>query len=209
MQGLLATYRTIEAVVTTRLGEFAEVWRRGDDRRLFREMCFCMCTPQTNAHKSWDAVCALDASGALVRGRAIQVAAVLRSHGVRFHNHKAEYIVQNRKKFYPETKNRLAAIIESPDPQGGLCREVAGWGMKEAAHFLRNTGFGDTASILDRHILRQLVRYGVIDRVPSSLSKAVYRAIDAQMKGFAARCGLSLAALDLVFWHEETGGIFK
>jgi N-glycosylase/DNA lyase len=208
MKEVLAVYRTIEADIAVRLREFEAVWR-GDDRRLWMEMCFCMCTPQTNAHKSWEAVCALDESGLLVQGSAARIGAVLRAQGVRFHNHKSEYIVQNRKMFYPDTKTRLGVILESPEPHTLLCRQVRGWGMKEAAHFLRNIGFGHISSILDRHILRRLLLYGVIDRIPASLTPAAYRAIDEKMKGFAEKCGIPLAALDLVFWHEETGEIFK
>jgi N-glycosylase/DNA lyase len=209
MKEVLSVYRTIEADIAVRLREFEAVWRRGDDRRLWREMCFCMCTPQTSAHKSWEAVCALDESGLLVKGSAARIGAVLRAHGVRFHNHKSEYIEQNRKMFYPDTKKRLGVILESPEPHTLLCRQVRGWGMKEAAHFLRNIGFGHISSILDRHILRRLLRYGVIDRISASLTPAAYRAIDEKMKGFAEKCGIPLAALDLVFWHEETGEIFK
>jgi N-glycosylase/DNA lyase len=145
----------------------------------------------------------------LAHGSAEQVGAVLRECGVRFHNHKARYITENRETFYPHTKKRLARILEQDDPHGALAARVAGWGMKEAAHFMRNIGFGHVSSILDRHILRRLAGCGVIPSIPKTLSPARYRNIDQAMKAFAAACGIPLAALDFVFWYQETGELFK
>jgi N-glycosylase/DNA lyase len=216
---LKKTYHELKPAIEERLSAFSAVWADGDDRVLFREMCFCTCTPQTNAHKGWAAANALYQSEIetetgwetklLTEGTAVRIAEVLRGCGVRFHNNKALYIVQNRDNFWPHTKKRLTEILQSHDPQTELCRRVAGWGMKEAAHFMRNIGFGHIASILDRHILRQLALCGVIAQIPRSLTVPLYREIDAKMKQFAQELNIPLAALDLVFWYHETGEIFK
>ena len=50
-----------------------------------------------------------------------------------------------------------------------------GLGYKEASHFLRNIGLSEDIPILDRHILKNLVLLGAIDKVPSSISSG-YRA---------------------------------
>lgn len=209
MNKLQNTYSLIKSAIDARLKTFSLLWEHGSDRELFREICFCTCTPQTNAHRGWAAACTLFENNMLVQGCVSQVANVLRDCGVRFHNHKAHYIVQNREKLYPNTKILIGNMLSLDDPQTILCSLVAGWGMKEAAHFMRNIGFGHIACILDRHILRQLVQYGVIPEIPKTLSKPQYRDIDAKMKAFAAKCGIPLAALDLVFWYEETGELFK
>jgi N-glycosylase/DNA lyase len=206
---LKKTYRLMRPVIDGQLAVFSALWEHGDDIELFREICFCTCTPQTNAHKGWAAANALCETGLLTEGSAAQTAIVLRECGVRFHNNKASYIVQNRENFYPHTKKRIGAILERDDPQTQLCGCVAGWGMKEAAHFMRNIGFGHIACILDRHILRQLVLCGVIAEIPRSLSTPAYREIDMKMKRFAGDIKIPLAALDLVFWYKETGEIFK
>jgi len=206
---LQKTYTVIKSAIDARLAEFSILWNRGSDLEIFRELCFCICTPQTNAYRGWAAACALFEKNLLEQGSVICVASVLRDCAVRFHNTKARYIVQNRERFYPNTKKHIAEMLSYTDPQALLCSQVAGWGMKEAAHFMRNIGFGDRVCILDRHILRQLVRYGVIAEIPKTLSKAQYRIIDADMKAFAHRCNISPAALDFVFWYEETGEIFK
>ncbi|MDR0525342.1 MAG: N-glycosylase/DNA lyase [Spirochaetaceae bacterium] len=206
---LRETYKNLAPAIAGRLAEFSALWERGSDLEVFREMCFCVCTPQTKAHRGWSAVCELFDRQLLAGGGGPQIAEVLREAGVRFHNHKAQYILKNRQAFYPGTKERLRGFLVLEDPQFSLCEAVAGWGLKEAAHFLRNIGFGDGACILDRHILRQLERYRVIPGIPKVLSKTVYQEIDAKMKAFAKTWGFSVSALDLVFWYEETGEIFK
>ena len=203
------TYELIKAEIHEKLAGFSALWDRGSDLELFQELCFCTCTPQTNAHRGWLAACTLFERGLLARGSAEEVGVVLRECGVRFHNHKARYIAENRETFYPNTKKRLARILGEEDPQKSLVAGVAGWGMKEAAHFLRNIGFGHLSSILDRHILRRLAGCVVIPGIPKTLSKARYREIDGAMKAFAQACGVPLAALDLVFWYEEKGELFK
>ena len=65
------------------------------------------------------------------------------------------------------------------DLRAWLVREVKGLGWKEASHFLRNIGFRDLA-ILDRHILRNLRRHGVIRTIPASLPEKRYLAIEGR-----------------------------
>ena len=59
--------------------------------------------------------------------------------------------------------------------------DVKGLGMKEASHFLRNVGRGKTIAILDRHILKNLKKYGAIDGVPTSLTKKRYLEIEGKI----------------------------
>src|SRR5437773_34725 len=99
----------------------------------------------------------------------------------RFHNHKAAYIVRARDRFFPPAGPILGKSLDGfVDPKGArawLVREVDGLGWKEASHFLRNIGRGDGLAILDRHILRNLMRHGVIGRMPTSLTPNRYTRI--------------------------------
>ena len=90
-----------------------------------------------------------------------------------------------------------------------LVAEVDGFGFKEASHFLRNIGRGEDLAILDRHILRNLIRHRVIGRMPRSLTPKRYLAIEARMRTFADQVGISLGILDLLWWSRQTGEIFK
>ena len=74
---------------------------------------------------------------------------------------------------------------------------------------MRNIGFGDDIAILDRHILKHLVRNGVIPEVPKSLTEKKYLEIESKMKHFSKEVGIPMAHLDLLWWSEEAGEIFK
>lgn len=207
-----AIYGTIKADIDRRLAEFKRLGAKGTDEEIFRELCFCVCTPQNNAQKAWGAVLRLAEAGLLLSGGEAAVAGLLREEGVRFHRNKARYIAANRAAFYPDTRRRLrdaAAGKTLAEERDALQKKVAGWGLKEASHFLRNTGRGDAVCILDRHILRQLALYGVIAEVPASVSAGAYREIERKMLAFAEKEGVPPDALDLVFWYKEKGEIFK
>ena len=90
-----------------------------------------------------------------------------------------------------------------------LADNVLGIGMKEASHFLRNIGFGKDLAILDRHILKNLRKHAVIKDIPKVLTKQKYLEIEQAMKKFSDKIMIRLDELDLLFWSEETGQIFK
>jgi N-glycosylase/DNA lyase len=103
----------------------------------------------------------------------------------------------------------LEGLGDAKTTRAWLVREVDGLGWKEASHFLRNIGRGDDLAILDRHILRNLQRHGVIRRMPGSLTPKRYLQIENRMESFSKDVEISMAALDMLFWSRETGEIFK
>jgi N-glycosylase/DNA lyase len=212
LQALRDLYGAIRPDIEARLREFRLLGKNGENAVLFREMCFCICTPQTDAHKSYSAAMELHRTGTLSKGSPEEIASVLRSHGVRFHNTKGAYIVANRRAFLPSLRDALEIELL---PQGQfearniLAKKVRGWGLKEASHFLRNIGFGDELCILDRHILKCLASFRVIEAAPESLPKTLYFDIEARMKDFAQKAGVPLDALDLVFWRQAKGEVFR
>jgi N-glycosylase/DNA lyase len=210
MSDLPALYAQIQADIAARLTEFRLLWENGGDNSLFTEMCFCTCTPQTNAKHAWDAASRL--RDTVECASVVEVAGILRESGVRFHNNKAKSIVSNRDAFFPNTKQTLTTILQSGDifsARALLVSRVAGWGMKEASHFLRNTGHSEEICILDRHILKQLFLYGVITKIPQTLSPRVYGEIEQQMACFAHTEHIPVDALDLVLWYKAKCELFK
>jgi len=90
-----------------------------------------------------------------------------------------------------------------------LVKHIKGLGYKEASHFLRNIGVGEKFAILDRHIMRNLIKFKVIEKLPKSMSPKIYIEIEQKMKQFANKNKIPLCELDLLFWSMETGSIFK
>ncbi len=219
--GPLAAYRDLERLreelatkqdaIAARLAEFRSVGR-GSDREIFEELCFAILAIQSSARSSDAAVRFLAQDGLLWTGGARSLARALR-HRTRFHNHKATYIVRARERFFssdgPGLKAELARFPDSKEARAWLAAEVDGLGLKEASHFLRNIGRGEDLAILDRHILRNLIRHRVIGRMPKSLTPKRYIAIEKRMEAFSEAIGVPLGVLDLVWWSRATGEIFK
>ena len=74
---------------------------------------------------------------------------------------------------------------------------------------MRNIGFFEEIAILDRHILKNLKKYRAIKSVPKNLSSKKYFEIENQMKKFSEKIKIPMHELDLLFWSEETGEIFR
>jgi len=217
----LRSYRDLEslrtelaskgAAIRARLADFHAVGRRSD-RVLFEELCFALLAIQSSARSSDAAVRGLAKEGLLWTAGPEELARFLR-HRTRFHNHKAAYIVRAREKFFPEghpvLRETLDRFRDAEAARDWLVAEVDGLGLKEASHFLRNIGRGEELAILDRHILRNLLRHRVIGRMPKSLTPKRYRAIEARLQRFAEAVGVSVGVLDLLWWSRQTGEIFK
>lgn len=188
--------------INQRLEDFSNI-DKSDQRLLFEELAFCLMTPQSKARTCDAAVKNLKEKGLLFAGSAEEVAQNI--PGVRFQNNKSRWIVEAREKF-PEFKLDFSDIVTLRD---NLVTEFKGLGYKEASHFLRNIGYGDNIAILDRHILKNLVKVGVIEKIPTNITPKLYFSIEEKMREFCQRVGISLAQLDLLFWSEEAGEVFK
>jgi N-glycosylase/DNA lyase len=189
--------------IRRRLAEFEAV--RPDD--YFYELVYCLLTPQSSAVNAAKAVEALRHSEA--RWEALPPSGILfeKAHYIRFHNTKARHIVAARLMF-PEIRRHLCNGSTSIELRAWLVKNVKGLGWKEASHFLRNIGHRDLA-ILDRHILRNLKRHGVIRSLPRALTPKRYQKIEGRFSLFARSVGITMDELDLLFWSRETGEILK
>jgi N-glycosylase/DNA lyase len=209
IKNLIGKYREKEKEIGKRLSEFSA--KKGDEE-LYAELAFCMLTPQSKAKRCWAAIEELRERKLLLSDDIEGIASVLQKK-VRFHNNKAGYIVGNRKIFLDDGKmkirQKLSSFGNANELRAWLIANVKGYGWKEASHFMRNVGYGNEIAILDRHILRNLARYGVIKEVPKSLTPRKYVEIEDKMKKFCKKNNIPLAHLDLLFWSEETGEIFK
>src|SRR3989338_1224445 len=82
--------------IQKKLDEFSQI-KNKHEKDIFAELCFCLLTPQSKARNCWSSILALKASGVLYTGRPENIKQVLHKK-VRFHNNKAKYIVETRKK---------------------------------------------------------------------------------------------------------------
>ena len=204
-------YNRIKRNIEQRIDQFKEVWKRGNDYELFSEFAFCLLTPQSKAKVCWNAILELLRDDLLLYGSVDDIKS--RLVGVRFKNNKARYIVEAREKFFKDGEFMIKRIIQDERDifkiRDFLVKNVKGMGYKEASHFLRNIGFGENISILDRHILRNLYKFGIIEKKMNGLTRRKYLEVEEKMRRFSCSIGIPLGHLDLVFWFKETGEIFK
>lgn len=186
--------------IIKRLNDFKNL----KEEDLFYELCFCLLTPQSSAKRAdW---CIQELKKRKFRKNKFDPTPILKQK-IRFHNNKGRYLLEMREK-YDELKESLDKIKDDKDKRDFLVKNVKGISWKEASHFLRNTGH-ENIVILDRHILKNLVKLKAIEELPKTLTKKKYFEIENKFLEFANKIGIPMDHLDLLFWSLETGEVFK
>jgi N-glycosylase/DNA lyase len=191
-------YNKRKAEIKTRLKEFKQT------KEHFYELCFCILTPQSNAYRCDECIKVLKKRDFLSND--FELNNILKGF-TRFHNNKSRYLLKIKEN-KDEIFKALNSIEDTREKREYLVKHIKGLGMKEASHFLRNIGHENLA-ILDRHILKNLNKLGVIKNIPKSLTKKKYLEIEEKFKSFSKKIKLSMDELDLLFWSMQTGRVFK
>lgn len=205
-------YKEKQKDIEKRLREFKEIWEKGSNEDIHAELSFCILTPQSKAVNAWKAITILRENGLLFNGSAEDIVEYLNI--VRFKNNKAKYLVALREQMQNEkgeiiTKDFFNSITDVKEKREWIVKNIKGMAYKEAGHFLRNVGFGKEIAILDRHILKNLVKLEVIEDVPKSLTPKLYLEIEEKMKAYCKFISIPMDSLDLLLWYKEAGEIFK
>jgi len=188
--------------INSRLEDFSNIDKK-DSRQIFEELALCLLTPQSKAKSADKSIRNLVENKLLLDGTSEEIQNQLT--GIRFHITKSRRIVEARKTF-SEFNFDYSDIFNLRDE---IAKSFKGIGYKESSHFLRNIGFGKDIAILDRHILKNLVKVNIIEEVPKTLTPKKYLEIEEKMRIFCQKIGINMAQLDLLFWSEETGEIIK
>jgi N-glycosylase/DNA lyase len=208
-QDLKCMYRRKKQEIAARLSDFKSAGER-NDKHIFAELCYCLATPGSKAAVCESLIAELQRTKLLYRGSVRELHPYFKK--ARFYRNKSRNVVAARRLFSRARSIHIKDTIDALDPMTArdwLVKNVRGLGFKEASHFLRNIGRGESFAILDRHILRICKRLGLIRRVPDSLTPVRYRALEAAMQRFARETGIPLAHLDLLFWYLGAGEIRK
>ncbi len=209
MKELKEYYKKNKELIRNRLKDFEDSYKKGD-KHVFSELCFCILTPQAEAVECDKAIKELIKTGLLFNGRPKAISPYLKA--ARFLNKKSEFIVNARRLFKKNSCFSIRGYIDGKNifkTRDWFVDNIKGIGYKEASHFLRNIGFGKDLAILDVHILKNLKNYGIIKRIPKSLTKNEYLKIESQMRDFCKNINIPMDELDLLFWSKETGFVFK
>ena len=188
--------------INSRLEDFSNI-DKTDSGQIFEELAFCLLTPQSKAKNADQSIRNLVENNLLFYGTSEEIQNKLT--GIRFHITKSKRIVDARKTFANFKFDYSDIFVLRTE----IAKSFKGIGYKESSHFLRNIGFGKDIAILDRHILKNLVKVNIIEEVPKTLTPKKYLEIEEKMRIFCQKIGINMAQLDLLFWSEETGEIIK
>ncbi len=196
---LISQYKEKKQEIEEKLSQFSNI----DEKNWQDELFFCILTPQSQAKKCWNAVQELKNNNIKEK----QAVELCLSDKTRFHKNKTRYLIE-AKKNWEIIKQKIKQTNDVVKLRNWIAENVKGIGLKEASHFLRNIGKSNNKiAILDRHILKNLEKFGIINE--TKLTKKRYLEIEEKFKDFSENIGIPLDHLDLLFWSQETGEIFK
>ena len=188
-------------VIDERIEQFKK--NRKTPNKIFSELCFCLLTANFNAEGAIKIQNKIGSKFHMLSEK--QLAEKLKELGHRFPNKRAEYIFlasNQRQNIFNALKT-----FHGEELREWLVKNIKGFGLKEASHFLRNIGFENYA-IIDFHIIDLLVKNKIIKK-PQMLTRKKYLEIEKILEIIAGETKLSLGKLDLYLWFMETGKILK
>jgi len=193
----------INSLVEKRLSEFASFKTKSNDE-WFSELCFCILAANAKQKTSEAIQSQINPEGFKTLSQET-LADLIKINKHRFHNTKAKYIIHARQ-FAGNLKEQLLDKTEHVAREW-LVQNIKGIGMKEASHFLRNTGSQNLA-ILDRHIVNSLAEHNLIVK-PKTLTPQKYKEIEQIFTNMASTLRVAPAKLDLMLWYLKTGEVAK
>lgn len=196
-------YQILQFKIKEKLEEFRQIKKE----KYFYELCFCICTPNSKAENA--TIVQRELEELNFQFVDIDPTSILRNpkNYIRFHNQKAKRLI-NLKSIYSNVLDIINSDSANINKRNELEKLIPGIGLKEASHYLRNIGFRNLA-ILDRHILSNLNKCGVLEELELPTTKRKYLFIEKKFLDFAIQIGIPIDELDLLFWAEKTGKILK
>ncbi|MFT4310830.1 MAG: N-glycosylase/DNA lyase [Candidatus Woesearchaeota archaeon] len=193
--------------IQQRLADFQHVQQQNNDV-WHAELCYCLLTANAKARIALAIQEELGIQG-FKKGSFELIRDCIYKHKHRFHNNKAQYIVDAQQ--HKNIKKMVQDRIKNDGQQEArlwLAQTIKGFGLKEASHYLRNVGYVDLA-VLDRHILNVLVEYGYIQQKPKTLNLSMYLQLEGLFRSIAYSCAMSCAELDLYMWYMKGNDVLK
>lgn len=195
----------IEPEVEKRYSEFKKLGKSKDEKELYSELSFCMMTANWTAKGGIKAqkyigkenFAGLDYDDMLLK---------LKEVGHRFPNMRSKFIVENR-----WVMKELYQLVQGNtfESRKYIVKNIKGIGWKEASHFLRNTGH-ERLAILDKHILRLLMKSGYISELPKNgWNEKKYTFYENIIFEISDKIGEIPGKMDLYMWYIAKGSVDK
>lgn len=212
LEEIKEVYKEIKPKIEERIESYKSIWFNGTNEDVHIELSFCILTPQSKARGAEKSINAMLENEVFWTGLEEDLVPYLNT--VRFKNTKAKNLILLREFMKDEdgkivTKTITDKIGDVFEKRLWLVKNIRGIGYKEASHYLRNIGFCDEIAILDRHILKNIKKLGIIDEVPKTVTPKKYIEIENKMMKFCNKIGIPMDHFDLLLWYLEAGEVFK
>ncbi len=198
---MLDSYKIKKEEIKKRLEEFRKIPKESR----IKEFIFCLLTPQSQAKKCWEAI--EEIFSLPEKEKTENKINMILKRKTRFHNTKTKRVLWALEnwEFIRKNLNKQNPI----ELRNWLAENVNGYGLKEAGHFMRNIGLSENKiAILDRHILRNLKKHKIINDEKIK-NKKDYLEIEEKFKSYSEKIKIPIDELDLFWWSQENGEIFK
>lgn len=217
---LKQVYESKREPIRQRLHELRAGWSKTDEG-IFAELCYCILLAGRKAEATLPLVTQLEKDRLLFVGSKEQVEMYLGQHGYAV-TERTNYIPHWRNRFDKDGSLRVRAVLENrfrrpdawniPSLRENLATERNGVGWKVSSQFLRNIGIGlgHGLALLDRHIQRELMKFGYISEIhDQALDKKTYLEYERRMQKLSDESEIPMDDLDLLLWSNRTGKIIK
>ena len=127
------------------------------------------------------------------------------SHSVRyrFPNIKAQQIAGARENIYGSgisLREMMGKYSESSELRAALVKLVPGLGMKQASMYLRNVSNSFELAVIDSHVLKYMNAMNLVEKIPSTISKAQYLVKENILTKYAEKFGYPVGCVDYAIW---------
>lgn len=127
----------------------------------------------------------------------------------RFPNIRAQNIVSAAKTLYLRNSGLLKILRNTNSEQETrdfLAKNVAGIGLKEASHFLRNVRYSKSLAIIDSHVVAFLKEVEALPQVKiKTITPQIYMRLERILQDLCDSLGLNLSTFDMAIWHYMRG----
>ncbi len=197
-------------------------WKKKEEVELWHELCFCILSGNVTFELAKSVIDTLNEKGLLDQhwivndSKSLEILNAsleesqflpLKNDGklrkYRYPNKRSMQIVKAAQVLYSNNKSikQILSKFESDiETRSYLFNEIAGLGIKEASHFLRNIHYSNSLAIIDVHVLAFLKKNNLI--LPNTtITPNSYLKLERILRNFANFHSLDLAILDLSIWH--------
>ena len=127
----------------------------------------------------------------------------------RFPNIRAQNITSAAKTLYLKNAGLLKILKNANSEQEArdfLVKNVAGVGLKEASHFLRNIGYSKSLAIIDSHVVTFLEEVEALPQVKiKTITPKIYMKLERILQDLCDSLDLNLSTFDMAIWHYMRG----